>query len=88
MGFDEVIRGLKEGRRYYRDGWNGKGMFLFLVPGSVFRVNREPLLSVLGPNAIVAYRAHIDIKTADGPVAVWTPSQEDMMADDWKEVEV
>lgn len=48
MNFGDVINGLKSGRRFCRDGWNGKNMFIFMVPGSVFRVNREPLLSILG----------------------------------------
>lgn len=29
----EAIRRLKEGRLVTRKGWNGKGMYVFLVPG-------------------------------------------------------
>lgn len=45
--FSEALNFIKEGRRVYRAGWNGKGMFIFLVAGSNFIVNREPLLSIL-----------------------------------------
>jgi hypothetical protein len=85
-GFNEVIVGLKQGRRYARGGWNGKDMFIFLVPGSVFKVNREPLLSILGEGKEVEYHAHIDMKTAQGYVVPWLASQADLLADDWLEI--
>ncbi len=85
MDFGDVVRGLKAGRRYEREGWNGRGMFIFLVPGSVFSVNREPLLSILGEGAKVEYHAHIDMKTAQGYVVPWIASQADILADDWRE---
>ena len=87
-GFDEVVRGLKAGRRYARTGWNGNGMFIFLVAGSVFRVNREPLLSILGEGTEVEYHGHVDMKTADGKIVPWLCSQTDMLAEDWAEVTV
>lgn len=86
MNFGDVIAGLKVGRRFGRSGWNGKGMFVFLVPGSTFKVNREPLLSILGEGSEVQYHAHIDMKTAQGYVVPWLASQDDMLADDWEEV--
>lgn len=86
MDFGKVIEGLKQGRRYAREGWNGKHMFIFLVPGSTFKVNREPLLSMMGEGAEVQYHAHIDMKTAQGYVVPWLASQADMLAEDWQEV--
>lgn len=83
MNFEEALAALKDGKRVARTGWNGKGMFLFLVAGSNFRVNREPLLSIMGEGAEVTYRPHIDMRTADGSVCVWTASQTDILANDW-----
>lgn len=83
MNYSVALQHLKEGKRVARSGWNGKGMFVFLVPGSVFKVNREPLLSILGEGTEVTYRPHIDIKNADGSIAVWVPSVTDQMAEDW-----
>lgn len=48
MNFSDALTAIKIGKRVARAGWNGKGMFIFLVPGSTFIVNREPLLSILG----------------------------------------
>jgi hypothetical protein len=86
MDFGSAIAALKEGRRVAREGWNGKGMFLFLVAGSNFVVNREPLLSIMGEGATVTYRPHIDMKDAEGKVVPWLASQTDMLAEDWVEV--
>ena len=88
MNFGNAIEALKEGKRAARAGWNGKGMFLFLVPGSNFIVNREPLLSIMGEGAQITYRPHIDMKDAEGKVVPWLPSQTDMLAEDWQIVEV
>lgn len=83
MTFSTALEKLKAGHRVARSGWNGKGMYVFLVPGSVFKVNREPLLSMLGEGTEVTYHAHIDMKTAQGYVVPWLASQPDMLADDW-----
>lgn len=85
MGFDEVVKGLKAGKRFARAGWNGKGMFVFLVNGSTFKVNREPLLSILGEGTEVNYHGHVDMKTADGKIVPWLCSQTDLLAEDWTE---
>jgi hypothetical protein len=86
MDFGDVVRGLKAGRRYARAGWNGKNMFVFLVNGSTFKVNREPLLSILGDGAVVEYQPHIDMRTATGSIVPWLASQSDVLAEDWNEV--
>lgn len=83
MNFGEALSNIKAGHRVARTGWNGKNMFLFLVPGSVFKVNREPLLSILGEGTEVQYHAHIDMKTAQGYVVPWLASQADLLAEDW-----
>jgi hypothetical protein len=86
MDFGDAIRAMKDGKRVAREGWNGKGMFLFLVNGSTFTLNREPLLSIMGEGTQIQYHAHIDMKTAQGYVVPWLASQSDMLSDDWCEV--
>lgn len=84
MDFSDALLMIKRGHRLQRAGWNGKGMFIFLVKGSRFTVNREPLLSILGEGVEVNYRGHIDMKTADGTIVPWVASQTDLLADDWQ----
>jgi hypothetical protein len=86
LTFSQVLKGLWLGERFARKGWNGTGMFIFLVPGSEFITNREPLLSVLGEGVKVQYRDHIDLRAADGTIGMWSPSMTDLLAEDWVEV--
>jgi hypothetical protein len=88
MNFGKALEALKEGKRVQRAGWNGKGMFIFLVNGSQFVVNREPLLSILGEGTTVTYCPHIDMKTADGKIVPWLASQTDVLAEDWAEIQL
>ena len=81
-----VLAGLKVGKRFARKGWNGKGMFIFLVPGSTFTVNRPPLLGIYPEGTEITYLPHIDLKAADGAVTPWTPSHIDQLSEDWYEV--
>lgn len=84
MSFGLAIEALKKGHKVARTGWNGKGMFLFLVQGSTFKVNRPPLLGIYPEGTEIQYHAHIDMKTADNQVVPWLASQTDMLADDWQ----
>ena len=81
--FGEALKRLKDGERVARAGWNGKGMFLFLVPGSTFKVNRPPLLGIYPEGTVVNYCPHIDMKTADDKIVPWLASQTDVLATDW-----
>ncbi len=83
MNFSEALTAIKQGKRVARDGWNGKGMFVFLVPGSVFTVNRPPLLGIYPEGTEIRYHGHVDMKTADGMIVPWLCSQTDLLADDW-----
>ncbi len=87
MNFSEALQHIKEGKRVARMGWNGKRMFLFLVPGSTFKVNRPPLLGIYPEGTEINYHAHIDMRTADGKIVPWLASQTDLLADDWSIVD-
>lgn len=84
MDFSDALKELKNGKLVQRSGWNGKGMFLFLVPGSVFKVNRAPLLGIYAEGTEINYHGHVDMKTADGQIVPWLCSQTDLLANDWQ----
>ncbi len=83
LTFGLAIEALRLGKKVARQGWNGKDMFLFLVPGSTFTVNRAPLLGIYPEGTSINYHSHIDMKTAQGYVVPWLASQTDVLADDW-----
>jgi hypothetical protein len=88
MRFGEVLRAIHNGARATRSGWNGRGMFIFLVPGSTFAVNRPPLLGIYPEGTQINYHPHIDMKTADGTIVPWVASQSDLLGEDWALVDV
>lgn len=85
MGFEFAILSLKSGKKVARKGWNGKGMWLYMVPGSTFNVAEgRPLAAHLPVGEEVKYNAHIDMKAADGSHFAWNPNALDLLADDWE----
>lgn len=83
MNFGGALEALQAGEKIARAGWNGAGMFLFLVPGSSFQVDRAPLNTIYPEGTPVDYHAHIDMRTAQGYIVPWTASQADILAQDW-----
>lgn len=83
MNFSQALDEIKAGKRVARAGWNGKNMFVFLVPGSRFTVNRAPLMGIYPEGTEIDYHAHVDMRTATGQIVPWLVSQTDLLADDW-----
>lgn len=93
MTFGLAIEALKSGKKVARAGWNGKGMWLVLVPGTPDAQLREgtPYRNALGMESCEIL-PHIDMWTtnASGRRAMlpgWLASQTDMLAEDWQIVE-
>jgi hypothetical protein len=89
MTFGLAIEALKAGKKVSRAGWNGKGMWLMLVPGTPKAELREgtPYAKALRQGSCEIL-PHIDMWTvnADGRRAMlpgWLASQSDMLAEDW-----
>lgn len=83
LPFSLALEAVLDGRKVTRKGWNGKEMFIFLVNGSTFQVNRPPLLGIYPEGTEIKYRPHIDMRTADGSVVPWVASQSDLLSEDW-----
>ena len=93
MNFGIALQALKQGKRISREGWNGKGMFIYLNKGSrdiskaqdgenVEGVSFE--LFELGDNDTVTRLPNINMKAASGiTVTGWLASQTDLLAEDW-----
>lgn len=78
--FDALV----DGQKVYRAAWKSFGMFVFLVPGSGFKVTRPPLLGIFPEGQEVQYNPHIDMHGPDGSIGTWTPTNQDLMAKDWQ----
>ena len=87
LPFGLAVEAMKLGKKVARSGWNGSGMFAYLVPGSQFKVNRAPLLGIYPEGTVINYHQHIALMTADCSIATWSPSGSDALAEDWYIVE-
>lgn len=85
MTFGDALLLLKQGEKVARSGWNGKGMFLYLVPAAAYPAARNTKGTMLGvfPDDLVPYQAYIAMKTAQDTVVPWLCSQTDALAEDW-----
>ncbi len=83
--FGSAIYLLKMGKKVTRKGWNGNGMFVYYVPAASYPVERNNLETMGGEfeNDMVPYREYLALKTAQGDVAIWSPSVSDALAIDW-----
>lgn len=77
----EALVLLKDGERVARKGWNGKGMFLYLVPANTYPAQTNAAKKHIGDE--VEYGAYIAMRTATGQVVPWLASQTDLLAEDW-----
>lgn len=85
MTFGGALLALKDGMRITRKGWNGQGMYAFLVPAASY----PPATQVMKDEfkgEDVPYRAYLALKTAQGDIATWSPSTSDVLAEDWEVV--
>ena len=87
--FGTAVEALKQGARVAREGWNGKGMFLYYVPENKYPASRNEHGTMIGvfENDMVPYGAYIAMKTAQNNVVPWLASQTDVLAEDWQIVE-
>lgn len=93
LNFGQAVEALKLGKRVARQGWNGKGMFVFQRPGDVLSKNFLPNVKSL-PDAVKKYLIDQDrdieftpyfcMYSATGDIVNgWLASQTDMQAEDW-----
>lgn len=80
--FGWALEQLRAGQRVARAGWNGKGMWLMLVPKNDWSTR-------VGPSRIEGARAgdrlpFIAMKTVNGELVPWLASQTDVLAEDWE----
>lgn len=79
MNFGKALEEMKIGKRIARTGWNGKGMFVFIV--------KESVHGNLGGIAEAKHNSYMAIKNVNGAISTWVPSVNDCLAEDWYVVE-
>lgn len=72
--------------KVYREGWNGKGMYLVFQKGypDGIPINGNTARATGIPEGTVCkFRSYIMMKTVDNDFVPWVASQTDLLADDW-----
>lgn len=83
MNFGEALDLLKRGERIARSGWNGKGMWLTLVPAEQWSAAGSPSVPPV-PGSHLHRLPWIGMRTADDGFVPWLASQTDILAEDWE----
>ncbi len=86
--FGQAIEALKQGKRVTRVGWNGRGMYLWLLPSAMVKAEwcREPHLKAVAESngGEIECLGSIRMMTADKKVLTgWLASQSDVLSEDW-----
>lgn len=99
LTFGQAIEQMKQGKKLTRRGWNGKGMYVYLVDGRripvdtwVDRTGAQAPTEEERQNGYVEILPHIDMYTVNregrrARLCGWLASQTDMISDDWEVVE-
>ena len=87
LSFEEVLPLIKQGKKAYREGWNGRGMFVVRQKGYPAGIpcNKQTAEAWdLNEGDLFKVNPYLQIKNADGSHAMWVPSIGDIFANDWK----
>lgn len=89
MKFGQAIEALKDGKRLARKGWNGKGMFVVYQKGYPQGIpcNKQTAEAWgLCENDLFKCEPYLQIKMVNGSHAMWVPSINDILSEDWEVV--
>lgn len=90
MNFGQAVERLKEGRKVAREGWNGKGQWVVLMPASFLEssVVNGRTSKHLGEGVDLDSQPYFALYTAQGKWQPgWVPSTSDVLAEDWQVAE-
>ena len=83
MKIQEMIEAIKNGKKVRRECWSGD-KFLYYVPSASYPARTGIENSIVDKDGKVLYKEYIAIRCKDGDVGFYTPTQCDILAEDWK----
>lgn len=83
LGFGAALAALEEGKSVYREGWNGKGMFISMVREDYHIPAAEAARAYYGTARNVKHNPFFQIRNVDDSLSTWVPSVNDCLAKDW-----
>lgn len=86
MDFSSALLDAKHGRKIWRAGWNGKGMYVVLqkaYPQGIPINKNTAEATGLSEGTVCRFLPYLMMKTADDSFVPWLVSQTDLLAEDW-----
>ena len=92
QNFGQVIKALKQGKKAAREGWNGRGLFVFKqIPAEIGldiipkmqSVPQSVKEEMLATGTTLKYTNQMAIVNSNGRVDSWVASSSDTFAEDW-----
>jgi hypothetical protein len=84
-GIGWAVKEMQDGRRVRRAGWNGKGMWLCIVPASSWYLYNLPAIHTKENEPHTRGQCSwVGMKTATEEFIPWLCSQTDLLAIDWE----
>lgn len=90
MDFSDALQNLKNGKKIFRTGWNGKSMYVVLQRGypEGIPINENTAESIGAPvGTVCVFRPYLTMKTVNDEFVPWVASQTDLLEDDWQVME-
>lgn len=90
LDFSDILRHVKEGKKIAREGWNGKGMFVVYqkaYPDGIPCNEQTAKAWGLQPGDLFKCEPYLQIRMANGSHAMWVPSINDILSNDWYVIE-
>jgi hypothetical protein len=98
MDFGKIIEGVYIGKKACREGWNGKGMYIFDFSHSVLKLKEDSdfeeerydvseldgIIEIGSDEKTFKLENFVLLKTAANTCIPWNASQADMQAHDWE----
>jgi hypothetical protein len=97
MNFGKAVEALKEGKRVSREGWNGKGLFIFQqVPSTINEDIVQKMQSI--PQSVkdefgkrggsISYKNQLAMVYPDNTIYGWVASPSDVLEEDWCDLDI
>lgn len=86
MDFGSALKGLKQGFKLARTGWNAGGQYVYLVGEGRYPATTDTGREIAAgeDDDRVPYRPYLALKTVQGDVVPWEPTVSDCLAEDWE----
>lgn len=92
LNFGQAIEALKQGKRVARQGWNGKGLFIFMQVPAEIHEDVVPKMQSL-PDSVkdefgkrggsIRYKNQLAMVYPDNTIYGWVASPSDVLEEDW-----